>query len=241
MENDLINFYDDPVEHYGGDPEFQFYNSLAKGDIQVVKREMQDNHFYKVVQDVQLSSNPLQSLRYHYIVTIALCARYCILNGMPLDEAYEISDRYIMKMDKSNSVEEIIKFHDAYCMEYVTKMANLKNERQFSQLVSHALNYIYLHVYETIKLEDIAHALGVSPEHLSRQFRIQTKTPIHQYILMKKIDMAKELIRYSEHSMTDISNLLAFSSQSHFISVFKKLTGLTPKQYRDSLLQSGLL
>ena len=40
------------------------------------------------------------------------------------------------------------------------------------------------------------------------------------------------MLRYSDYSYSDIGNILAFCSQSHFISVFRKATGLTPRQYR---------
>ena len=45
--------------------------------------------------------------------------------------------------------------------------------------------------------------------------------------------MAKNLLRFSDSSMIEIANQLAFSSQSHFIQQFREVTGITPKKYRD--------
>ena len=47
------------------------------------------------------------------------------------------------------------------------------------------------------------------------------------------IEMAKNLLQYSDYSMIDIANRLSFSSQSHFIQQFRELVGMTPKKYRD--------
>ena len=56
---------------------------------------------------------------------------------------------------------------------------------------------------------------------------------VSAYIRDRKIDMAKNLLRFSDASMIDIANRLAFSSQSHFIQQFKESVGMTPKKYRD--------
>ena len=48
-----------------------------------------------------------------------------------------------------------------------------------------------------------------------------------------KIEKAQHMLKYSDYSLVEIANYLAFSSQSHFIQTFKKLIGVTPKKYRD--------
>ena len=56
---------------------------------------------------------------------------------------------------------------------------------------------------------------------------------IRAYMRQQKIDMAKNLLRFSDYSMIDIANRLSFSSQSHFIQQFREVEGITPKKYRD--------
>ena len=56
------------------------------------------------------------------------------------------------------------------------------------------------------------------------------------FILEKKIESAKLFLRFSDYSYADIAAILAFSSQSHFIHVFKQYAGMTPGQYRRSNL-----
>ena len=50
----------------------------------------------------------------------------------------------------------------------------------------------------------------------------------------KKIEVAKDLLKFSDYSMIEIANHLSFSSQSHFIQQFKEVVGITPKKYRDT-------
>ena len=59
-------------------------------------------------------------------------------------------------------------------------------------------------------------------------------TNVNQFINDAKIRAAENMLRYSDFPILDISISLGFSSQSAFSSVFKKITGMTPKIYRDN-------
>ena len=48
------------------------------------------------------------------------------------------------------------------------------------------------------------------------------------------MEVAKDLLKFSDYSMIEIANHLSFSSQSHFIQQFKETVGITPKKYRDT-------
>ena len=53
-----------------------------------------------------------------------------------------------------------------------------------------------------------------------------------EYVTIKKVEVAADMIRYSGSSILEISNILNFSTQSYFIKVFKKYTGTTPNEYK---------
>ena len=94
------------------------------------------------------------------------------------------------------------------------------------------IDYIYSHIHNRITVKELAEHLNFSESYLSKLFHKEMGLPISQYILNLKIEKAKNLLQYSEYSIIDISNYLSFSSQSHFIQVFQKYTGLTPHKYR---------
>ncbi|MFR8019983.1 MAG: helix-turn-helix domain-containing protein [Mediterraneibacter gnavus] len=75
--------------------------------------------------------------------------------------------------------------------------------------------------------------MGVSESHLSRIFKKETGESIQKYSMHMRIERAENLLKYSEASLTEISEYLCFSSQSHFGKVFKVYKNMTPKQYRD--------
>ena len=64
------------------------------------------------------------------------------------------------------------------------------------------------------------------------QFKKEMGIGVAEYILKKRMEAARNMLRYSDMSYAEISEILAFSSQSHFTAVFKKHHGITPKEYR---------
>jgi AraC-like DNA-binding protein len=94
-------------------------------------------------------------------------------------------------------------------------------------------NYIQHHLSEPITAEDIAKDLYLSRPYLSRKFIEQTGESLTDFILKEKTEEAKRLLRYSDKTLTAISNYLGFSSQSHFSRVFKKYASCTPGEYRE--------
>lgn len=80
--------------------------------------------------------------------------------------------------------------------------------------------------------------LGISRSRLCNQFHKQTGITLTQYILHEKILESQHLLQFTNKSISKIALHLAFSSQSHFQTVFKKYTGITPNKFRDA--KSGL-
>ena len=125
------------------------------------------------------------------------------------------------------------KLHDEMVLDYTEKMRRIYKSDSNSRHISACKDYIYSHLKERITIEDLAEELGVSASYLSRLFKKETGDSVSAYIRRQKIEMAKNLLQYSDYSMIDIANRLSFSSQSHFIQQFREYEGMTPKKYRD--------
>ena len=99
-------------------------------------------------------------------------------------------------------------------------------------LVIEVNNYVRKHLFEQIRIEKMAFDLGRGRSRLSTDFKKETGENLSDFIVKMKIEEAKKMLSYSEKSIVDIAFYLGFSSQSHFISTFKKYQGCTPKEYR---------
>lgn len=94
------------------------------------------------------------------------------------------------------------------------------------------LDYIYSHTHYRITIREVAEYLRLSESYLSRLFKKEMGISFSQYILNLKIDKAKNLLRFSEYSIGEITYYLGFSNESHFIQTFQKRVGETPNRYR---------
>jgi AraC-like DNA-binding protein len=86
---------------------------------------------------------------------------------------------------------------------------------------------------EVPSLTDVAHAAGVHPVHLSREFRRHFDCTVGEYIRKLRIEHASRMLAGSSTPLAEIANVCGFADQSHFSSTFKRTVGLTPARYRE--------
>lgn len=225
------------IKHISYDREMAFYQSIGNGDMEEMKRLFIP---FNVEGFGKLSENPLRNLKYHLIITVAMITRYVIEAGLEMEAAYNLSDIYIRKIDVCGDEDSIRKIHEELCEAYVKRMQACKRRRLYSKPVSQCIDYIYDNLHEKISLEDLAEVSGVSSSYISKLFHSEVGITIAQYIQKKKIEAAKNLLLFTDYSITDISNYMQFSTESYFISVFRKFCGVTPKKFREVHFRSKL-
>lgn len=80
----------------------------------------------------------------------------------------------------------------------------------------------------------LSEKLGADYNYLSALFSSVEGVTIEKYVILQRIERAKELLEYNELSLSEIANKLCYSSVQHLSQQFKKITGLTPSQYKQS-------
>ena len=223
-------------KHSPFEKEFEFYDCVKSGDTEGVERLMTP---LAGEGSGTLSENPLRNLRYHFIFTIALITRFCVEGGMEMETAYTLSDLYIMKADKCSRAEDIHVLHREAVLEFTRQMNRLAHGTLFSKPVIMTMDYIYDNLHSKISETDIADYVSLSPSYISRLFKKEVGVTISVYITVKRIETAQNMLKYSDYSPVDIGNYIAFTSHSHFISVFRKYTGMTPNEFRKKYYRSN--
>lgn len=95
------------------------------------------------------------------------------------------------------------------------------------------IDYIDANLDDDITLADLAAAADLSQFHFSRAFRKSTgKTP-QQYVMHRRVERAKELLQHGDIPLVEVSLRSGFKNQSHFTTLFRKYTNLTPKLWRE--------
>jgi len=95
-------------------------------------------------------------------------------------------------------------------------------------------HYIQEHYAEDIGRNEIAGVFFLTPEYLAKLYKKKTGKNLKDYINEYRIEKAKELLKAGEKNVSDIAESVGFDNFSYFSTLFKKLTGVSPKEYKNS-------
>lgn len=95
--------------------------------------------------------------------------------------------------------------------------------------------FIEANLDQPITLDDLAVVAGVGPSYFPRVFRQATGSTPYQFVLHRRIKHSMELLAERELSVAEIALAVGFANQSHFTTAFRKVNGITPGEYRNSL------
>lgn len=182
----------------------------------------------------KVAESELRQWKNIFIHTIALAENAAIEGGLSPEIAYKISDLYDQKIEGMDSPEELINLNREMRLVYAEQVAKVKQPANTSEFMKKVLFYIQSHADQAITTSDVAAYLGYSRSYLSSKVKLESGKGLKELILHVKLEKAKELLRYSEKSLSEISSCLCFSSQSHFQKAFRMKYHATPMEYRKN-------
>ena len=217
--------------HLPYEQETRFYRAIQSGD-----RALVEKLYTPLGQEGfgTLSQDALRNLKYHLVITVAFITRYCIEGGMDAETAYNLSDLYIRRVDVSEEARNIHELHHELVMAYTERIQALAAKQRHSRPMMKCIDYIHTHLHLRITVEELCAVSGLSRAYLSRLFREETGLTIMQYVTGRKLSAACRELELSARPVAEVAQIFAFSSESHFISVFRHHYGLTPREYRRS-------
>ncbi len=107
-------------------------------------------------------------------------------------------------------------------------------------IVKQAKRYMEQHYAESVRLEDIATSVNLSPIYFHNLFTDACGCTPHEFLVQKRIAESKKLLWDSSVSLSEIAERCGFGSQQYFSKIFKKATGVPPGKYRKELQQQYL-
>ena len=138
-------------------------------------------------------------------------------------------------------VKEEFAFKPKHCISHLIQLLysigdshtrHLTSLDECSYHIIRAQKYIREHFSEPITLDILANYLGLHKSYLCTIFKQTTKDSFCTYINKIRIDESKKLLQNTNLSMTEIALSVGFSSSSYFNTIFKKIAGKTPLEYR---------
>lgn len=177
-------------------------------------------------------NNPLRRAKNMMIAISAVIARAAIEGGLNIETASRLSDVYIQRAENCTEIKDVSILSVAMLMDFAERVAKEHHKEEYSEPIAQCLQYIGGHLHYELSLQVLSAYVHLSPRYLSRMFKEETGMSVIAYIQRERVREAQNLLRFSDQSYLEISNFLNFVSQSYFIKVFKKYTGMTPQQYR---------
>lgn len=220
---------EDGFSHHEYNKELLQFEYIRDGDLRSVE---EGARIFASDSVGKLSDDPVRDKRYLFVAATTLATRFAMEGGMPQETAYNLSDLFIRKMDSCQTLSEIFSLHRDMMREFTVRVAEIREARRYSKPVQTALDEIYLHLQEPLSVDEIAERTGLSRSYFSVLFKKEVGMSVSDYIRKKRIEAAQNMLKYSDFSLLEIGSYLAFNSQSHFVSVFRHETGMTPGAYR---------
>ncbi len=94
------------------------------------------------------------------------------------------------------------------------------------------VDYIAANLRDDMALSDLAKLVAMSPGHFAHLFRQTTGIPPHRFVLQRRLERAKALLRDTDLPITEIAQRVGYASHSHLSVMFHRDTGITPSDYR---------
>ena len=180
-------------------------------------------------------STALRQLKNNIIITTTLCTRAAIDGGLDYDTAYQLSDYFIQSSERLTSADRLTDLLGKISYTFAEKVAQAKTPVSTDERMQKAIRYIQQNTNQHLTVGDVADYVGFSKSYFSAYFKKTLGFSVSAFILRCKLEEGRELLQYTDKSISTISEFLCFSSQSHFHTAFKKQFGMTPSEYRKEL------
>ena len=227
---ELTNSFNELVEaHTTSDFEGIMLSLIRVGDIDGLKELFSNTSAGRAGKT---ASSYLRNIKNLFISTATLVSRAAIDGGLFAEEALTLSDKYIQHAEKYDNYEQIMNLQFNMIMDFASRVQEITYGKRYNKFVRSITSYVREHLTEEINIDNMADELFISRSYLSSKFKKETGITLSQYIQEQRIKKAQELLKSSNKSILEISTFLGFSSQGYFQNVFKKIVGMTPREYR---------
>ncbi|MBR1477046.1 MAG: response regulator [Lachnospiraceae bacterium] len=102
------------------------------------------------------------------------------------------------------------------------------------RLIASIQEYIDENLNGKLQLNEVAEVFGLSPAYLSSIFKKNTEVGFSEYVYTKKIEKAKEMLLSDDMKIYEVADALSFESAYYFSKVFKKVEGISPREFVNS-------
>ncbi len=179
------------------------------------------------------SPDLLRDLKNYSVIMNTLLRKAAETGGVHPVHLDSISTDFALKIERMTSVNEtsdlMVDMFLTYC-----RLVKKYSIRQYSPPVQKALTYIESDLSADLSLSTLAAMQNISASYLSNIFKKETDKTVTEYVNGKRMDYAAHLLATTKQQIQSIAQLCGILDVQYFSKLFKKIKGMTPKEYRKS-------
>lgn len=212
---------------YPYDKERLLITKLKTGDVADAKSVLNDLLGYVFFS----KGNDLEFVKSRSVELCSVLSRAAIESGATSDSILKVNNQLLSILPQQKTVEDLCyKLQEA--IDVFTDCMFKQMPSKNSDVIKKAIQYISQNFSATLTLENVANYVHLNSTYFSTLFKQSTGSSFKEYLNMVRIEESKRLLANTDYSLMDIAIATGFEDQSYFSKVFKKYTGLTPKQFR---------
>ncbi|GAB6156028.1 hypothetical protein JCM17380_47800 [Desulfosporosinus burensis] len=220
-------------------------NTKINQRVKQISQALEENDFKRLSQEVRMFyREDLQGyMQYNYLQEInahlySLVMVACNIYSIRYEDLFGCNYIPIQQVEDLDSAEDIGEWFNEVFVQIITRKSRQDNKK-YNRHIKAAIKYITSNYTRDIGLSEIAEAISLHKVYLSRLFKHETGDNLVNYIMKVRIEEAKRLILTTDNKLYKIAELVGYNNIQQFSAAFKKITGVTPSEYRDSNMHDG--
>lgn len=184
------------------------------------------------------TDNLLHNFQNFQIILNTLCRKAAELGGVHPLYIDDLSTKFAIAINEARSQRELQHIAGDMIHKYCILVKNYAL-KGYSQAVKDVISYIDFHYAEDLGLAFFADMLNLTKNYLSSLFKKETGLTLTDYIHQVRVRQAITLINSTSLPISTIATACGYNDINYFIRIFKKIFGISPKQYQKTILHSG--
>lgn len=186
----------------------------------------------------QSNNHGLDEARLRVLQAISIANRATYDAGANPELLFNLNLNFITNLLNADNWDQISSLSKSMVLEFISLVPerDLLNDKKLNI----ALAFIREHCMENLSRKTVAEVIKCSPASLNRLFSKELGRSFKEVVLKQRIDRAKELLCDSNKTVNDVAFDIGYSDPNYFIAAFRRITGITPGQYRRKITQGQL-
>lgn len=205
---------------------------LIRGDSALLKNQIM-NLLRFAEQEQYLTISYMQMLIHSFMEA---CSIACYEQKQNLSDLFDKKFSYEQMLNAWSSVDELEKGVDVVLSRYTRILFGGGEEASYSaqERVQEIIRYLEENMDRMISRREAAKYVFLNEDYFSRIFRKETGIGYKEYVLKQKVDYAKKLLKSTDMPVVMVSSRVGYENYTNFTQMFRKVTGMTPTDYRKS-------